>query len=519
MNMIERKGSAAVDDLIHSQKYPKISEIAHENSSTMFCLKGRNSGDAKLKEMLKQDDFGWWLNNEDNLKSPRTGRSKDRQSVGSTESMFSCVDSDDSDSYFLAQEFKQECNDNYEKIELTSLINEDLDINLIEQDAIENDTDYFAPFQTEDDGIRCSTDLKSQQSHGICYTPERLVRSQNYRILTPSPRYLSISQVRDMAENPWKTSLCRRGLNYLIDSNQDGAMQLKAFMNPNPKEIVVPTIDLHRRRKYERVYNISNGTVADKNETKKEDVSNGESNTESPNMFDCSFNKRSIYERLNDTWESRDKLRTRNSFSACSETSPFEDTSNIQSNDWTSNTHTLNMQSSSLSDELATTNYKIDATQGKCSTTNQAVSVFKALDTNPEEAAVLLEEDRFYDSMSTHDQLTRLALAIETDENMSTTLEKEPLIHLQNKIKKLQDSNKDIYRDISDLRKSFQCDEEKMADILFNTSKLRQEVHDLRYFDDLLNLLQGELERISKRNWPFVIGRTNNDSEEMNLIV
>ncbi|KAK9298865.1 hypothetical protein QLX08_007965 [Tetragonisca angustula] len=482
----------------------------------MFCLKGRNSGDAKLKEMLKQDDFGWWLNNEDNLKSTRTGRSKDRQSVGSTESMFSCVDSDDSDSYFLAQEFKQECNDNYEKIELTSLINEDLDINLIEQDAIRNDTDHFAPFQTED-GTRRSTDSKSQESHGMCYTPERLVRSQKYRILTPSPRYLSISQVRDMAENPWKTSLCRRGLNYLIDSNQDGAMKLKAFMNPNPKEIVVPTIDLHRWRKYERVYNISNGTVGDKSETKKEDVSNGESNTESLNMFDCSFNKRSVYERLNDTWESHDKLRTRNSC-ACSETSPFEDTSDIQSNDWT--THTLNMQSSSLylSNELATTNYKIDATQGK-STTNEAVSVFEALDTNPEEATVLLEEDRFYDSMSTHDQLTRLALAIETDENMSTVLEKEPLIHLQNKIKKLQDSNKDIYRDISDLRKSFQCDEEKMTDILFNTSKLRQEVHDLRYLDDLLNLLRGELERISKRNWPFVVGRTNDHSEEINLIV
>ncbi|KAK1136561.1 hypothetical protein K0M31_001107 [Melipona bicolor] len=485
----------------------------------MFCLKGRNSGDTKLKDMLKKDDFGWWLNNEDNLKSPRTARSKDRQSVGSTESMFSCVDSDDSDSYFLAQEFKQECNDNCEKIELTSLINEDLDINLIEQDAIRNDTDHFAPFQTED-GIRCSTDLKlkSQESHGMCYTPERLVRSQKYRILTPSPRYLSISQVRDMAENPWKTSLCRRGLNYLIDSNQDGAMQLKAFMNPNPKEIVVPTIDLHRWRKYERVYNISNGTIGDKNETKKEDVSN---DSESLNMSDCSFKKRSIYERLNDTWESCDKLRTRNSFSACSETNPFEDTSDIQSNDGTSNTHTLNMQSTSLcpSDELATTNYKIDATQEKCSTTNEVVPVFEALDTNPEEAAVVLEEDRFYDSISTHDQLTRLALAIETDENMSTVFEKGALVHLQNKIKKLQDSNKDIYRDISDLRKSFQCDEEKMADILLNTSKLRQEVHDLRYLDDLLNLLRGELGRISKRKWPFVVRRTNDHSEEMNLIV
>ncbi|CAD1480965.1 unnamed protein product, partial [Heterotrigona itama] len=473
-----------------------------ESRSGMFCLRGRNSGDTKLEGMLKQDDFGWWLNNEDNPKSSRTARSKDRQSAGSTESMFSCVDSDDSDSYFLAQEFKQECNDNYEKIELTSLINEDLDINLIEQDAIRKETGV-APFQTED-GMRCTTDFKpkSQESHGVCYTPERLVRSQKYRILTPSPRYLSISQVRDVPENPWKTSLYRRRLNYLIDSSQDGAMQLKALMNPNRKEIVVPTIDLHRWRKYERVYNVNKGTIGDEDETKKEDVS---SHSESLDMSDHSFSKRSIYERLNDTWQSCDKLRTRNS--GHSETSLFKDTSGIQSN------------SLCLSDELATTNHMIDTTQEKCSTTNEAVSIFQTLDTNREEAAVLLEEDPFYDSMSTHDRLTRLALAIETDENMSAILEKEPLVHLQNKIKKLQDSNKDIYRDISELRKSFQCDEEKMADVLLNTSKLRQEVHDLRYLDDLLNLLRGELERISKRNWPFVIGRTNDHSEEMNLIV
>lgn len=137
-------------------------------------------------------------------------------------------------------------------------------------------------------------------------------------------------------------------------------MQLKAFMNPNPKEIVVPTIDLHRWRKYERVYNINNGTINDKDETKK-DVSN---RSGSLNMSDY-FSKRSIYERLNDTWQSYDKLRTRNSFSSCSETSLFEDTSGIQSNSCTSNTHTLNMQSTSLclSNELATTNYKIDTTQ------------------------------------------------------------------------------------------------------------------------------------------------------------
>lgn len=94
--------------------------------------------------------------------------------------------------------------------------------------------------------------------------------------------------------------------------------------------------------------------------------------------------------------------------------------------------------------------------QGQRSTTNEVVSILEVLDTNPEKAMVLLEEDSFHDSTSSHDQLTRLALTIETDENMSGVLEKEHLIHLQNKIKKLQASNKDICRDISNLRKNFQ---------------------------------------------------------------
>lgn len=94
--------------------------------------------------------------------------------------------------------------------------------------------------------------------------------------------------------------------------------------------------------------------------------------------------------------------------------------------------------------------------QGQRSTTNEVVSILEVLDTNPEKAMVLLEEDSFHDSTSSHDQLTRLALTIETDENMSGVLEKEHLIHLQNKIKKLQASNRDICRDISNLRKNFQ---------------------------------------------------------------
>ncbi|XP_060822681.1 uncharacterized protein LOC132910744 [Bombus pascuorum] len=479
----------------------------------MFCLGGRNSDDTR------QDDFGWWLSNEDGLKSPRSTRSKDHRSVGSSESMFSCIDSDDSESYALAQEFKQECNGNYKKIELTSLINEDCDVNLIELDAIREEGD--AASLLAEDEVRCSDDSnpRSQDSRGTCYTPERLVRSQNYRILAPSPPYLSISQMRDMPDNPRKTSRCRHRLDYTIDSNKDDGTQMKTLTNPNPKEIVVPTIDLHRWKKYEQVYSRGNRTINDKKETKTEDMSDYSS---SLNVSDYSFSKRSSCERLNDTWENSGKMETRNCSSGCSETTPFEDTSGIQSNDSTSNTHTSNMQSTPplcLSDELPTTNYSLDTTQRQRSTTNKVESILEVLDTNPEKAMALLEKDSFHDSISSHDQSTRLALTIETDENMLRIPEKEQLIHLQNKIKKLQAGNKEIYQDISDLRKNFKCEEQKITDISSKTSKLRQDIHDLRYLDDLLHLLRGELSRISERKWPFVIGRIRSYKEEMNLIV
>ncbi|OAD54059.1 hypothetical protein WN48_08392 [Eufriesea mexicana] len=478
----------------------------------MFCLKGKNNDDAKFREMLRQDDFGWWLSDEDDLKSPRSTRSRGRQSVGSSESMFSCIDSDDSESYFLAQELKQEYNDNCEKIELTSLIHGDLDVNLIEQDAICKETDVTR-FVAED-ATPCSNDpkSKSQGPRGMCYTPERLVRSQEYRILTPSPRYLSISQARIVPENenPQKAFHCRRRLNCLIDSKQTDAMQLQAVVGSKSSEIVIPTIGFHDWRNYKRACSDDNETKISENETKMEDVSDCDKSDslQTPDSIGKS------YEKLNVTWENCGKMGTRSS--------SLDDTSGIQSNDWSSDSHSdLQNTPLCLCDELATTNYKLDTSQERCSAINEVVSILEVLDTNPEKATVLLEEDRFCGSNSTHDQLTRLALAIETDANGPGGLETpEHLVeHLQNKIKKLQDSSKDIFRDISNLRESFQCDEQKMADISSNTRKLREDVHELRYLDDLLNLLRGELERISKRNWPFVIGRTNHHSEEMNLIV
>lgn len=478
----------------------------------MFCLRGETNGDTKFKEILNQDDFGWWLSDEDDLKSPTSARSKDRLSLGSSESMFSCIDSDDTENYFLAQEFKQECKEcNYEKIELTSLIHENLDLNLIEQDAIRKESDV-TPFLMEDERYSNDSRSKPEALHGMCYTPERLVRSQEYRILAPSPRYLSISQPKivQQKENLRKGFCCRRQLNCFTDSKQP-AMQLKSFAESRPREGIASTIGLHGWKDNKRIYNDDVGTKSNnENETKMEDVSdyNKSCSLRTPD----SISKRSSYDKLNITWEDCGKMGTRSS---------SLDTSGIQSNDWSSDTHS-DMQNTflCLSDELATTDYKLDNSQERCTAINEVVSILEELDVNPEKATILLEEDRFCDSTSTHDQLTRLALTTETDANVLEVLENpEHLVkHLQNKIKKLQISNKDIYRDIFNLRESFQCDEQRITDILSDTNKLRQDVHELRYLDDLLKLLRGELERISKRNWPFVIGHTNH-SEEMNLIV
>ncbi|XP_076178218.1 uncharacterized protein LOC143152228 [Ptiloglossa arizonensis] len=477
----------------------------------MFCLKRRNDGVTKIKETLTKDDFGWWLSNEDDLKSPISSRSKDSLSVGSSESMLSCIDSDNDESYSLAQEFRQEQNDNCERIELTSLIHEDLDVDLIEEDAVGQESNV-APFPAKEaESYFDETGSRSHRSQGMCYTPERLVRSQEYRILTPSPRYLSISQARIMPENEnqRKALRCRRRLNYLIDSKQVDTTQLKTLLRANSAKVAVPTIVLHNWTSYKQ------SCDSNDNNTKTEDTPNVPDYKKSSGLhIQHPIDKESIYERLSVTWENCKKTET------CS--SSLEDTSGIQSNDWSSDTHS-DIQNTPLClfDELASSNYKLETSQERCTAINEVVSILEVLDTDPEKAAVLLDEDRFCNSTSSHDQLTRLALAIETDAKVPGVFEKsENLINcLQKKVEKLQTCNKDIYRDICDLRTNFQRDERKVADISSSTNKLRQDIREMRYLDDLLNLLRGEIERISKRNWPFVIGRPDHRSEEMNLIV
>jgi hypothetical protein len=52
--------------------------------------------------------------------------------------------------------------------------------------------------------------------------------------------------------------------------------------------------------------------------------------------------------------------------------------------------------------------------------------------------------------------------------------------------------------------------------------QLGEDLQDIRYLDDLIFLLQGQLDRISLRKWPFLLGHIfphKDSTQELNLVV
>jgi len=78
--------------------------------------------------------------------------------------------------------------------------------------------------------------IKEECANPVCYTPERLIRSQEYRILVPSPRRFIFSQARFTPENEsreWKSRRCRKRLSRLDDFKQIGT-QSRVFLSRFP---------------------------------------------------------------------------------------------------------------------------------------------------------------------------------------------------------------------------------------------------------------------------------------------
>ncbi|XP_072763959.1 uncharacterized protein [Anoplolepis gracilipes] len=349
----------------------------------------------------------------------------------------------------------------------------------------------------------------------FCYTPERLIRSQEYRILAPSPRRFIFSQAKLVLENESrgrKSRHCQKQLHIdcLIDSKQIGATQLRALLNLPITDIRTHTISSSTFEHEQRVINDFNASV----KSDDDHPANRDCSLQSTETVSSSSSSRSSYDILNSIGDNCKDL--------ISQPLSLEDTSSIQSNYWNLDTQ-IDAQSTPmcLCDELAIASRDriISFGNNRDFATKKITSILENLQS--EEARILLEEEDFFcDGTSSRDRLTRLALAIETDVEVPPAVSDSNnwIHHLRDKIERLQLGNKEIHRDIYGLRTNFQCDEKKAVGLSSDTSKLTEDIHELRYFDDLLKLLEGELERISNRNWPFVLGHSE-PREEMNLII
>lgn len=483
----------------------------------MFHPDGRD-GTAKYRgssssSSSEEKNFGWWLSHDRQIEMP----SEPSEDHGSSDAF--CVSADESGSYsFVRNVSRQEDEDEIgEKIELTSFAEDYLDVDLMDEGASEKD-------RSANDSIEVNDD-EERKFGVVCYTPERLIRSKKYRILVPPPRYLVLSHagftpIRENVEQ----KLHRKRLSCLIDPKKIGSARLRELLD-------VPAIITDRGEHPISTYvpNHYNVTNDDSNAAAiKSDADSLNPDQDRYKVQSAGISRSSSTsscDPLSSTWDDCKGPHSLASF--ITHPSSLEDTSGVHSSDWSMETpsdSTRIASPMSLCDELGIISRRATGFRNdRGAAINEVMSILEGLPSDAEKAMVLLEEeDRFYDSMSSHDQLTRLALSIETDTREETLAVPDDTInsiqHLRDKIERLQLRNKEIRKDICTLHTDFQCDEKKVTDLSNDTTEMLEELFDLRYLDDLLELLEGELEQISKRNWPFILGHSN-PHEEINLII
>lgn len=124
------------------------------------------------------DEFGWWIGGFENSFVARY--QSDSCSWSSSTSMKSCIDFDESDTSSSREKLAQShggSDDNAEPCSLTHTNHNDVDPEPIEKDA----DDSSGSIQVDSNYGSDDTDIRAH-----CYTPERLIRDQDYRIVTPS---------------------------------------------------------------------------------------------------------------------------------------------------------------------------------------------------------------------------------------------------------------------------------------------------------------------------------------------
>ncbi|XP_016838307.1 uncharacterized protein LOC100118808 isoform X2 [Nasonia vitripennis] len=469
----------------------------------MFSLRDDSSSSG-----VDEDSFGWWIGVESHPDATSKSKSESEQPSSSISSDCPSSTTASTDDCALRARDLSQTETREESMTLTA---DEEQIELGSLDGAE---------AALDSGFGSSN---SEARTAVCYTPERLVKSEDFRIVTPSPTFYPT--LADLVSSRLASSKAYRSL-------------------PADRKIGVEHLAALLRSPY---YESSSSSRSSCRRCCCIRYGGGEV------LLHTERCPRNDEERVDPEQEREPVPLFSKCGSCCGENKDqqlADDTSGVSSvSSSATEEDDEDRLPRRLSDELAYVSFEYalaarESQGNETSDINEVVSILASLDSDPRRVEeLLLDEDRFREAtQSGHDSLTRLALAIEPDvvpiipiikvnssddrgggvrsrHRFKPCHAETELEQLRDRIERLQGSSKDLHQDVSSLRRDFTIDEWKVNHLSEDINKLRNEVYELRYLDDLLKLLKGELERISNRNWPFTIGRTKHGTEEINLVV
>ena len=218
----------------------------------MFYLSGGGNLSRNPKTDT-EDEFGWYLSEHEQIEekiynnparivrlpqsngnNPVKATVTGFPSMDSTTSIVTSIDSEEPKNLELPEDSTKRQNGDetdsatVENIEMNSFErsnNLELDLDMIEGDTDHVFTSAMRSSRDESDFLKTENETDDGCPRALSYTPERLVRSQEYRILTPSPRYYAIP--RSIPNNidstiPRRYRGHRRRLGDLIDIKEFG---------------------------------------------------------------------------------------------------------------------------------------------------------------------------------------------------------------------------------------------------------------------------------------------------------
>lgn len=128
--------------------------------------------------------------------------------------------------------------------------------------------------------------------------------------------------------------------------------------------------------------------------------------------------------------------------------------------------------------------------------------------------------------------VAKLALSIEHDPDRELDDSRCALLQafreLDSRVRALQMGARQLQVDVNRLKQDFQLQDSVVTQVTAQTRHLTQhiqdieDIQDIRYLDDLIFLLQGQLDRITLRQWPFIVAHAlphAESSRELNLVV